>query len=91
MCEIRVCQHCVNGSVAQRLIDGTWGHEFTNPEKGIAWFEPCKEPDYSQILSFEIVRHVVAFYVAGGDDWRAKAQADVKNMIQFVYGKKPGN
>ena len=91
MCETRVCQFCINGFAAQRLTDGTWGHEFTNPEKDIAWFESCKEPDYSKILSFEIVRHVVAFYLAGGNDWRTKAQDDVKGMIQFAYGKRLGS
>lgn len=90
MCETRVCQFCINGQAAIRLTDGTYGHEFTNPERGIAWFEPCREPDYAQIIAFEAVRHAVAFYLTGGDDWQQKAVEDVKNLIQYTYGKKLG-
>ena len=90
MCETRTCQFCINGQPAVRLTDGTYGHEFTNPEKGVAWFEPCREPDYSQIIAFEAVRHAVAFYLAGGSDWRTKAVADVRQLIRYTYGPNSG-
>jgi len=43
MCEIRTCLFCINSQPRVKLTDGTYAHEFTNPEKGIAWCEPCAD------------------------------------------------
>ena len=46
------------------------------------------QPDYSQIIATEAVKHAVAFYLAGGDDWRERAIEDVRNLIRYTYDKK---
>ena len=41
-----------------------------------------KVTEYSQIIAFEAVRHALAFYLAGGEDWREKAVQDIQNLIE---------
>jgi hypothetical protein len=43
MCETSTCQFCICGQPRIRLTDGKFAHEFTNPEKRIAWCEPCSD------------------------------------------------
>ena len=43
MCETRTCQFCINGQTRVQLTDGTYAHEFENPETKLAWCEPCKD------------------------------------------------
>jgi len=42
---------------------------------------------YSRIIAVEAVRHAVAFYLAGGDDWREKATQNIQDLIEGTSGE----
>ena len=46
MCNGMACQFCITGQPRVRLTDGTFAHEFENPDHPngpIAWCEPCAD------------------------------------------------
>jgi hypothetical protein len=46
MCDTRTCGFCKANHPRIRLMDGTFAHEFQNPEHPggpIAWAEPCAD------------------------------------------------
>jgi hypothetical protein len=46
MCDTRTCEFCKSGHLRVRLYDGTFAHEFENPDcphGPLPWFEPCKD------------------------------------------------
>ena len=46
MCDTRTCGFCKSNHVRVRLTDGTFAHEFENPDHpngAIAWCEPCAD------------------------------------------------
>ena len=55
MCDTRTCGFCKSNQARVRLTDGTFAHEFENPEKGIAWCEPCA--DSTRYENQELLAH----------------------------------
>lgn len=41
------CEHCIKGIPRHKHADGSLGHEFQEPDRNLAFCDPCKDdPEY---------------------------------------------